>query len=98
MEQQIQEPAEKVRPAIVKEFSGTRAIFRTNTYAKGLDHINYMFEEAKKDFPDLEMNQVEVVEYGGDRIKRIMGIEFDVQNPSDIPSNYTELAVIHPTI
>ena len=59
---------------IIKEFANKRVVLRTNTYGHSLAFLDELFTEAKKDFPALKRDDVEVVEFGGDRIKRMFAI------------------------
>ena len=63
---------------IIREYAiyAKRCIVRTKTYHSELAHFENLFEEAKKDFPDLRTGEVIVVKYGGMRYKNTFGIEF----------------------
>lgn len=83
---------------IVKEFCPWDAEFRIivrvgDNYCKTLAMVNRLYAEAKKDFSDLEPEAIEVVIYGGDTIKKMMGIEFDSKVAP--PPEYDELYQIH---
>lgn len=61
-------------------------VIRQDNYCSTLKHFSDMFAEAKKDFPGLDMADVEVERYGGDRHKYQFGIEFQ---PTDaVPDRY----------
>lgn len=68
---------------LIKERCGRVGIIRTNTYSRDLDYFVYLFEEAKKDFPNLSFYDVAIVHFGGVRYKGTWGIEFtvDLLNP-----------------
>lgn len=55
-----------------------RCVIRVKNYAKTFAHINSLVEAAKKDFPFIKDEDIDVNVYGGDTIKRTMGIEFNV--------------------
>lgn len=85
---------------IIKEFCRTRNIIviRTNTYSKTYAHISNLILLAKKDF-DVKDEDIIVVEYGGERYKRTIGIEFHIPSGTDwIPSEYTEISELENTI
>jgi hypothetical protein len=76
---------------IKKEFCGNTVVIRTNCYGKSLEFITGLYEEAKKDFPDLQPSDVNVVYYAGKSYARTYGIEFKVAHVVTIPPNYFEL-------
>lgn len=85
---------------IIKEYAlvGEKTLrfsLRTNTYAHSLDFFERLWEEAKRDFPWLDKNDVEVVHYGGIRYKHIFGIEFTAK---DIPDGYTDVGRLENTL
>jgi len=53
-----------------------RVIFTTRTYAQTLWFLVDLYNEAKKDFPNLKMSDVDVNRYGGDSRNGMYGIEF----------------------
>ena len=75
---------------IIKENQkGTKRLcIRTNSYANSLKHFNMLYDEAKKDFPSLETKDIEIMHYGGMRIKYTYGIEFAAIG--DIPDSYKQ--------
>lgn len=82
----------------IKERCVGRCIVRWNSYTGSLNVILAAFEEAKKDFPWLTPEHTEVIKYGGDRIRRTFGIEFNVHDLESIPNDYTPLHQIHLTL
>ena len=83
---------------VIKEFCRKIVVLRTNTSAKGLNHFDKLFAQAKKDFPTLERSDVRVVQFGGDRYKRTFGIEFDLPEGAKIPKGYSELKELEYTL
>lgn len=83
---------------LIKERSVGRCIVRWRSYTSSLDVILEAVEEAKKDFPWLTPEHIEVIKYGGDSIKRTWGIEFNVHDLESIPNDYTPLHQIHLTL
>ena len=77
---------------IIKEYcpEAKLCVIRTDTYAHSYDFIQQLFECAKRDFPELDPKQVEVVEFAGRRYARTYGIEFSVGD-KPIPSEYEEI-------
>jgi len=76
---------------IIKEYSkyAKKCVIRTNSYSSSLSYFNELIEIAKNDFPELIDDNIEIVQYGGERIKRIFGIEFYPTNY--VPSSYNEI-------
>ena len=50
-------------------------------------HIKMMWIELEKDYL-VKAEDINIVVYGGDRIKGIMGLEFPIDKPT---KNYTEI-------
>lgn len=77
---------------IIKEYwehdGSYHALIRTNTYCKTLAHVQKILAEIKKDYKDINPEYIDVVVYGGDRIKGIMGLEFPIKKPA---LNYKEI-------
>ena len=61
---------------------------RTDSYAHTFSHFVRLVGAASLDFPELCGDDIEIVTYGGDRIRRICGIEFRVPR-SAVPATYT---------
>lgn len=70
----------------IQERSDKKFILRTDTYAHSLGYFKMLFDEAKKYFPLLKVDDVEVVKYAGCRYARTMGIEFS--SNADAPSDF----------
>jgi hypothetical protein len=62
----------------------------SDSYSRRIGFINQMIEEAKQDFPSLEVDDIEVQIYGGGSRNRTIGIEFAIDEAS-IPSSYKEV-------
>lgn len=77
---------------------GKRCSIRTDIYSHNLAHIEEIFEEIKKDFPKIDRCAVDVVIYGGIRIKHILGLEFNVPIDQEIPKNYLRVSELEPTL
>ena len=78
-------------------------MLRTDFYDNSLDYFLKLFEDAKKDFPDLKAEDITCQEYGGDTIKGLRGIEFDFDPPVkgstksvEIPKEYSDNFIIYP--
>lgn len=71
-------------------------VLRTDNYVKRLSHFMGLFHIAKEDFPELNIEDVTVEKYGGDRHKRQNGIEFKVEE--EPPEKYTRIGVLELTI
>lgn len=78
------------KPNIIKEYcrlaqeGSNRFILRLPHYGHSLSHILGLFKEAQEDFKavidphGLDIAQIQVVQYGGERYKRTYGIEFSL--------------------
>ena len=84
---------------IIREYSteAKRCVIRTNTYASDLSHFMNLFEEARKDFPDLKLDEVKVEHYGGERHKGFFGIEFD-RAEEIVPETYARMKKLECTL
>lgn len=78
---------------VIRELAehGNVGIVRSELYSKRVSHILTLVAEAKKDFPSLSDDDMEVVYYGGDRYKRTYGVEFNVPNGENIPDTYKRI-------
>jgi hypothetical protein len=65
-------------------------VVRSNTYNSSFEHLQKLRDLAWADFPLLQDEDLIVRQYGGDRIKRIFGLEFRVPQET-IPVSYHEL-------
>ena len=75
-----------------------RLVLRTDDYSKRMSKFLILMGIAKHDFPDLEDSDFEIVVYGGDRRKRIPGLEFSLPEGSVIPADYENIGTLEPTI
>lgn len=79
---------------IIKEFvrttTGVIIILRTRTYGSSLQYLNGLYRVALRSFPGIEQQNVNVIQYGGERYKRTFGIEFFVPPGTEIPADYEE--------
>lgn len=84
---------------IIREYEVLSQIctIRAETYEHSLAHIQKLFAEAQKDFPDLKPEHVRVVKYGGDRISRSFGIEFH-RPIVFVPKNYPIIRELEVTL
>ena len=66
---------------IIKEYCEevNKYEIRTNTYVHTWEYFNTLINEAKKDYPTLKENEVEIVQFAGECYKRTYGIEFKVE-------------------
>ncbi len=77
---------------INSQHKNVRFIIRTNTYSNSLFYFNTLFEEAKKDFPDIKPDDVEIIHYGGRRYKGTFGIEWSESITIKRPKEYREIS------
>ncbi len=82
----------------IKEVCGKYCILRTRTYAKSYEYVSRLVAAAKQDFPALQDRDIRVVAFGGDRIKEMMGIEFEVPSDGDIPDSYSPIHEMYPLL
>lgn len=80
---------------IIKEYAANRVALRTSTYNCSLDYFDTLYEEAKKDFPELNKEDVSIVKYGGERCNHMYGIEFVTVGA---PTGYTERKKLEPLL
>lgn len=77
---------------IIKEYVPTQKIIilRSNTYASNLQYFLNLLDEARKDFPqiDLKPEDIEIVHYGGRHYRRTFGIEFRNDKEVEVPEEY----------
>ncbi len=75
-------------------------ILRTNLYSESLQYFLTLFEEAKKDFPDIKAKDIAATEYDGDTIRGTRGIEFRIKPKGKakvkIPKEYKKAIIIYP--
>lgn len=86
---------------VVRCFSGTsgnteRVSLQIGHYGHNLGYFMTLFELAKVDFPFLVLSDVEVVQYGGDRIRGYWGLEFNA-DAQRIPDSYERVDRLEPT-
>lgn len=83
---------------VIREYAeeGKTCVLRTDTYQKQLSYFLMLFNEAKKDFPNLKAEDVCVVKYGGDHQRRQNGIEFEVDELP--PEKYTRIYTLELTL
>ena len=72
-------------------------VIRTHTYAHSMTYFAALTSAAKVDFPTLTDDEIIVRSYGGERFKRMSGIEFAVPECCVVPEAYTEAPMI-PTL
>ena len=81
---------------MIKEFckASNTAIIRENSYGSKLSKFTKLFAEAKKDFPYLEEEDIEIVKYGGERYAKTFGIEFYA---TTVPEEYARISQLEYT-
>lgn len=82
---------------IIKEYCPTskHCVIRTNTYGHSLALMQKLFEIARQDFPELDAEQVQVVQFAGRHYAKTYGIEFKAE--TNIPKGYDEIAQLEYT-
>ena len=74
--------------------SKCRVQLYTERYGSTLDKIDDLVAVAQFDYPTLKRSDIEIVCFGGDRIKGIYGLEFFAPTGS-IPASYQEGTLEH---
>jgi hypothetical protein len=84
----------------IKQYhEGSRTVvLRTGSYGSILKRFDDLFTEAQKDFPSLKRDDVEIKQYGGDRIKHIFGIEFTAPKEVTVPDSYERIHQLELTL
>lgn len=72
-------------------------IIRCNDYGSSLQHFLDLYQIALADYPELKLEEVSIVKYGGDRFKRTFGIEFST-NDTTAPTGWIEIHEVHLTL
>ena len=73
------------------EFKKDHIILRSMYYGSRFGHINKFIEEAKKDFPGIDVDSIEIVQYGGRHYKGTFGVEFTIAPDSHPLEGYREV-------
>jgi len=73
------------------EFKKDRIIIRTLCYGSSIGYINQLVEQAKKDFRGVDVDSIEIVQYGGRHYAGTYGIEFDVEPDTFMLIGYREV-------
>jgi hypothetical protein len=73
-----------------------RYVIRTDSYGCSLGFLSMLFEEAKKDFPNLGAEEVFIKNYAGIRYARTFGIEFQIEG--NVPEGYREIPTLEYTL
>jgi hypothetical protein len=94
-------PIKEIR--LTREVDGHRhqsiSVIRANHYGNNVALINEWAAIAKQTYPDLQDQDIKVVQYGGDRYARTFGIEFPT--PGDgltAPDGWTAIQELEKTI
>ena len=63
---------------IIKEYceESKRCVIRTNCYGRTVEYFKKLITEAKKDDPNLSDEDIDIVQFAGQRYARTYGIEF----------------------
>ncbi len=73
-----------------KRFKTIVFIVRTTLYDDSIQYFLDLLEILKKDFPDLDTNDIKSLVYGGMFYKRTRGLEITIDKPVKIPEEYEE--------
>ena len=66
-------------------------IVRSDCYGSHLDYIHELVKAARVDFPDLQDEDIEVIQFGGRHYKNTFGIQFRAASDSLVPASYREI-------
>ena len=75
--------------------NGGRCSIYEKVSGNNLERLNRLANIAKEDFPFLEERDIDVVLFGGTRIKGVFGIEFDLDF---IPNGYELVSELEDTL
>lgn len=83
---------------MIKEYCeyAKTCVIRENSYGSRLSKFLRLIEEAKKDFPSLTDEDIEIVKYAGERYAKTFGIEFEITN-QEIPAEYIRISQLENT-
>lgn len=71
---------------------------REDNYGRSLAKINRLVAEARKDFPELKDEDIEVVVYGGVNFKGQIGVEFRATSIDAIKDYYIPISQLEYTL
>ena len=87
----IRKDIEIIKEYVVnKEFKTMHFTVRTTLYDDSVQYWLDLMEIAKQDFPDLDLNEVKSVVYGGISYKGTRGVEFVLKMPVAMPKGYVD--------
>jgi hypothetical protein len=72
-----------------------KCVIRTNCYGHSLEIINKLVAEARKDFPGLSDDEIEIVQFAGRHYARTYGIEFN--SSKYYPEGYSSISQLELT-
>jgi hypothetical protein len=76
----------------------TYICIHSKNYNSKLPYILSLVEEARKDFPFLTDQEVQLIHLGGRRYKGMFGIEFSVPSNTIIPNDYQQVLEPEPLL
>ena len=74
-----------------------KCVLRSDTYEHSLASLEQLFKEAKRDFPYLTVERVQVTQFAGPIYARTYGIEFVVRDGEDVPAEYRRVSELQGT-
>lgn len=74
-------------------------VVRSNCYGSSLKYILELFDEAQATYPELTIKDVQIVQFGGQRYKQTLGIEFSPRVAGrSVPEGWTQISELEYTI
>jgi hypothetical protein len=85
---------------IIKEYcEGARVcIIRNASYGFTVQDALELIEIVKKDFPSVDLDDANIVKYGGNRYKYTLGIEFPISKSTPVPNDYLVVESLEMTL
>ena len=94
----------KTKIKIIKEYvvnekyKTIHFIIRTKLYNDSVQYWFDLIKIVKQDFPELDIDKVKSVIYGGDSYKGTRGVEFSLDIPVEIPDGYVDGFILEYTL
>ncbi len=78
------------RPATENGSTAMAQVYE-NHYDSSIPHINKLACVLKEDFPEIELSDIKIHKYGGQRVKGITFAEVQLGDAKKVPAGYSEV-------